>query len=107
MKAKEWAAKINGTQSEEEMNEVLGALMKDLFGSMTMLKEQRHVQTLPGMRGILLEVFQKYNAIVKRCPTLKKDGFEEYVRKQIPNVDKILNSNRKPPKAQSSKERKS
>ena len=90
MKAKEWAAKINGAKSEDELMDLLVSLFRELFDTIVELKETRHVQRLSGMKGILLEVFQKYRSIAKRCPNIKPDGFEVYVRKQLPETPVIL-----------------
>jgi len=85
MKAKEWAAKLRETQTEEKWLEVVQEMLKEFISDIRRLNDEREVKTIAGLRSIILELSQKWKAVSRRSGgKLKEDGFMRILKEYSP-----------------------
>lgn len=92
MKAKEYAEKINSKNTSEEKTTEINNVRISLLNEIAELSKKRNVRNNAALRGVLKEICQKWNAICNRCENLKRDGFEDYLRENITNVNEVLDN---------------
>lgn len=84
MKAKEWADRLNKASTEEELQKGIIEMFKEFMADMKRLKEERKISTTGGFYSILKELNQKWNAVCTRSSFIKRDGFINLLRHDLP-----------------------
>lgn len=92
MKAKEYAKILNEITDEDQFTEKIKEIFLDLAKGMKELAEKRGVKTTAGTRSVMLETCDKWNAICRREPRLKKDGFERFIRDSNTEASLLLDN---------------
>lgn len=82
MKAKDYAAKYGSklmSNDPKQQEEAIQSLWSDMVNESIELARIRHLTAHSSMGAIIREQNEKWNAIARRVPCLKKDGFKETV----------------------------
>ena len=91
-KAKEYYEKLkNNNFSDAIIQEVVYEFVDEI----EYLSEQRHITTTSGLKSIIKELNQKWNAIARMSNgILKKDGFINFIKSHLKDLkyDDILKS---------------
>ena len=88
MKAKEYVAILGDPPNIEAVKKVLFAM---IVTEPQELAKKRNVKTDAGMRAILLEQDQKWQAMCRLQPELLRGGFRATVRTTMPEVAQLMN----------------